>query len=491
MAVFLFFVANSAVYCYNDFVMKNKTSFYVSSKNALAWISLFFIVCSAVTRIVFACVKGTGVTVPVWSQIVLPVAASCLYALIILISGKERYYKTAIPVWLFAFYFFFVISGYGFSRLVLCLFAVAFACAAFFYGQIVSGKMPVMALQFPILLFPMLVLGYLEQRGLRAGDTAVLCRLLPDALNTLGMLLMIFAVRVHPAGEYHPTWGDRTDGRKIRSLDPISVVTPYIMVDRNESNNLFEEAFEITNMERYIRQKRKEGLTSFGITHVFLAAYCRSIAKYPGLNRFIAGQKVFSHGNDIQFCIVVKKDMSTDSAETIIKLHLTPTDTAEDIYNKMSVEVEKAKNTPLDSTFDNVAHLISLIPGVLLKFTVWLLKTLDYFGILPPFLLEVSPFHGSIFMTSMGSLGIPPIYHHLYDFGNIPVFGSFGCKRRELDVLEDGSIVQRKFVDFKFSLDERIVDGFYYATFFKYYRRLIQHPELLDEVPEEVNSDID
>ena len=53
--------------------------------------------------------------------------------------------------------------------------------------------------------------------------------------------------------------------------------------------------------------------------------------------------------------------------------------------------------------------LLTLIPGVFLKFTVWLLKTLDYFGMLPKFLLEVSPFHGSLFFTSMGSLGIPPI----------------------------------------------------------------------------------
>lgn len=449
------------------------------------------IVCSAVARIVLACVKGAGVTVPVWSQIILPVAASCLYALIVLADGKERYYKTAVPIWLLVFYYFFAISGYGFSKLVLVLFAVAFACVAFFYGQIVSGRIPVMLLQVPILLFPLVVLCYLEQVGLRAGDTAVILKLLPDGLNTLGLLLMICAVRVHPAGEYHPTWGDRTDGRKLRSLDPMSVVSPYIMVDRNESSNLFEEAFEISNAERYIRQKRKDGLVSFGIMHVFLAAYCRSVAKYPGLNRFISGQKVYSHGEDIQFCITVKKEMSTDSPETVIKLHLSPRDTAEDIYHKMSQELEAAKNTPLDSAFDNTAHAISLIPGVLLKFTVWLLKTMDYFGVLPPFLLEISPFHGSIFLTSMGSLGIPPIYHHLYDFGNIPVFGSFGCKRRALEVMEDGSIVQRKYMDFKFSMDERIVDGFYYAAFFKYYRRLIQHPEILDEKPEEVNSDID
>jgi hypothetical protein len=91
----------------------------------------------------------------------------------------------------------------------------------------------------------------------------------------------------------------------------------------------------------------------------------------------------------------------------------------------------------------------------------------------------------------MGSLGIPPIYHHLYDFGNIPAFGAFGCKRRALEVQEDGTVVQKKYIDVKFVLDERIVDGYYYATFFKYYRRLLAHPEVLDQAPEEVKKDID
>ena len=128
---------------------------------------------------------------------------------------------------------------------------------------------------------------------------------------------------------------------------------------------------------------------------------------------------------------------------------------------------------------------------MLLKFTVWLLKFLDYFGLLPKFLVELSPFHGSLFFTSMGSLGIPPIYHHLYDFGNLPVFGSFGCKRRALEVEEDGSVVQRKYLDVKFVLDERIVDGYYYAAFFKHYRAILRHPELLDLEPEELVQDID
>ena len=106
--------------------------------------------------------------------------------------------------------------------------------------------------------------------------------------------------------------------------------------------------------------------------------------------------------------MTVKKEMTADSPDTIVKVHLNPHDTADDVYRKLQSAVENVKNTPLDSSFDNTAGALTLIPGVFLKFTVWLLKTLDYFGMLPKFLLEVSPFHGSLFFTSMGSLGIRP-----------------------------------------------------------------------------------
>jgi hypothetical protein len=132
-----------------------------------------------------------------------------------------------------------------------------------------------------------------------------------------------------------------------------------------------------------------------------------------------------------------------------------------------------------------------MIPSVLLKFVIWLLKLLDYFGLLPNFLLRISPFHGSMFITSMGSLGIPPIYHHLYDFGNLPVFISFGAKRRVNEVQSDGSVGRKKYIDFTVVTDERICDGFYYATALKYIKRLMMHPEQLDVPPEKVVRDID
>ena len=376
--------------------------------------------------------------------------------------------------------------------MMVWLFWIALIFFASLYTDIISGnRKHGIILLIPVVLSPLGFILYFNREALMAGNWAGLLPALANILMILGVFVVIFALRIHTDGAYHPSWGDRIDGRRVRTLHPMAQITSYFQVERNTCSNLFEESFEITHIDRYIRQKRREGLTDFGITHVLLAAYVRGIAKYPQLNRFISGQKVYSRGNDIQYCMVIKKEMSVDSPDTSIKVHLTPYDTAEDVYNKLNAAVDSVKATKeLDSSLDNLIVYLNLIPSVVLKFTVWLLKLLDYFGLLPKFLLELSPFHGSLFFTSMGSLGIPPIYHHLYDFGNLPVFGAFGCKRRALEVQEDGSVVQRKYIDLKFVLDERIVDGYYYATFFKYYRRLMRNPEILDKPPEEVVADI-
>ena len=469
----------------------NKKSLFVSRKNVLTWLMALCLVGSAVTRIVITGVKGIGYTQEVWSQIVLPVAAALLFVLIALINGKEMFHKTAIPVWMMGIYF--AIRPHAFigeNPFILGMFYLCIFFLCVMYTAVTAGKGYPWLLAF-LFAIPLAAMGYLC--GLDSNRTVEHFLLfLPDILLFIGWFLMVFAIRIHTDGQYHPTWGDRIDGRRVRTLAPMAQITMYFQWERNICSNLFEDSFEITHIDRYIRQKRREGLTDFGITHVLLAAYVRGIAKYPQLNRFISGQKVYSRGDDIQYCMVIKKEMTVDSPDTSIKGHLNPHDTAEDVYNKLNAAVTKVKATQeLDSSLDGLIMALNLIPGVFLKFTVWLLKLLDYFGMLPLCLTELSPFHGSLFFTSMGSLGIRPIYHHLYDFGNLPVFGAFGMKRRANEITDEGEVVQKKYIDVKFVLDERIVDGFGYATFFKYYRRLLAHPEVLDNPPEEVVRDID
>jgi len=285
-------------------------------------------------------------------------------------------------------------------------------------------------------------------------------------------------------------FGDRKDGRLLRTREPMSVVETFILVDRTGATNYIQDKVEITKAEEYIKRKRKEGLNGFGLMHLMVAAYVRVASQMPAVNRFVSGQRVYAR-NRIEVNIDIKKAMTLEAPNTCVKIILSPEDTAEEVYRKMKEVIDGEKGGGADSDFDSVAGAFAKFPKLFFKFSIWFLKLLDYFGWLPKSLLEVSPFHGSFFITSMGSLGIPPIFHHLYSFGNVPVFCAIGPKRTEYEIDRDGNIVKKKYMDYTFSTDERIVDGYYYATAFMMMKLCFSDPDKLDVPPEKVVEDID
>jgi len=278
-------------------------------------------------------------------------------------------------------------------------------------------------------------------------------------------------------------------GRRIKSDSPMNAVVPFIMPNRTGAANTFETSVNISKCEELLRQKKADGYRGIGMIHIFMAAYVRVVSELPGINRFIQGQRVYAR-NNIEICMAIKKELKLNAPETVIKITPSPTDTIDDIYHLLNEAVVENKAEGDQNSMDTVARILTHLPRVLLKFVVWALKTMDYFGLLPRFLTSLSPFHGSLFITNMGSLGMPPICHHLYDFGNLPVFVAMGAKRTEQYITEEGETLKRRMIDFSVVCDERICDGHYYATAFKKFKRLLENPEKLLVPPETVTEDI-
>ena len=147
----------------------------------------------------------------------------------------------------------------------------------------------------------------------------------------------------------------------------------------------------------------------------------------------------------------------------------------------MNEKIDEIKYGGEDNNTEQVAGALLKLPRFLLRFAIGCLRVMDYFGIIPQKLLDASPFHGSMIITDMGSLGIPPIYHHLYNFGTLPMCIACGAKRKA---------VERKYIDFMAVMDERVCDGYYYASSFKYMKMFMHNPSLLEVPPEKVVEDL-
>ena len=288
---------------------------------------------------------------------------------------------------------------------------------------------------------------------------------------------------------YRRRFGDRKVGRLLRSLPAFSKFIPFIMPTRNDASNLYEESMEVTVVDRRLRQLRVAGYKGIGMLHFLIAAYIRLISMLPGLNRFVVGRRIYAR-HDICVVMTVKRALSIDATETTIKVYFEPTDTIFDVYRKMNEKIEEIKASDENNNTEAVAEAICRLPRILLRLVIQILRIMDYFGWLPESLTDASPFHGSMIITDLGSLRIGPVFHHIYNFGTLPAFIAFGAKHHVYELDRHGNMVDRKYVDLKFTLDERTVDGHYWAQAFQAWRYLFQHPEILEAPPTRVVEDV-
>lgn len=282
-------------------------------------------------------------------------------------------------------------------------------------------------------------------------------------------------------------WGDRYDGWRVRNVDVVFSVIPYFLRTRMDAQNFFEVNLRVDNIEAFIKE-HKEDIPNLSIMHVVMAALIRLISQRPYLNRFVIWNKIFAR-NHMNFSIAVKRSLSDTGEETLIKPYFMPTDTLQDVVRK--VEQERANNQQVGqkNASDKISKLLGLLPDSLLRTVVFSLLHMDKVGIMPKVINQASPWHCSIFLTNIGSIGVESIYHHLYEFGTCSMFVAMGKKSRSHTFDKDGSIVAHKSIQLKFVLDERICDGFYYASSMRQMSKYLDDPTLLLTPPENVIID--
>ena len=256
-------------------------------------------------------------------------------------------------------------------------------------------------------------------------------------------------------------FGRRSDGKKIKNIEPFQKIIPHIMKTRSDSQNIF--------------------------THY---TDCAVLDERPQINRFVMNGRIFRR-NDIQISFAVKKALRDDAVGTTIKLTFRGD---ENIYEvKKAVDEAIVENATLKSNndTDKTAKVLTNMPNVFIKMGVGLIKFLDKHGMCPKKVLKASPFHTSCFITNMKSIKTDYIYHHLYDFGTTGIFIALGKEEMKAVAMPDGTLAPRKLVGLGIVTDERFCDGFYYATTLKHLKRLLSHPEQLDKPAPVVNHDIE
>ena len=278
-------------------------------------------------------------------------------------------------------------------------------------------------------------------------------------------------------------FGRRPDGRRLKNVDPIVRITPYLMPMRCDAQVFLEHRLDYEKLARYIAEKNREG-EKITFMQIIVAAYVRAVSQHPEINRYIFNKQYYARNNCSVSYTVLKDPQDNESNETTVRILFDPTDTIFDVRDRMNDAVEKSRATEDGDFVIRLARAVLAVPG-LATLIVAVVKLLDRYGIAPKVLIRELPFYSGMFITNNGSIGLHHPFHHIYNFGDVSLFIGMGSILKEA-VVEDGKARMKRWLPLGMTADERVCSGAHYAAFFFDVLRLLEHPEELENPPEKV-----
>ena len=266
----------------------------------------------------------------------------------------------------------------------------------------------------------------------------------------------------------------RADGKRVKDLPPIVAAVPYIMPKRYDAQNTVTEYVDEEIIKSYIREKRRAG-TRIDHMSVIISAYYKAVQKNPKLNYFVMNSKIYERNHFCVSFVILKKLPDGRPDETTLKIFLEPTDTVFSVYEKIVTNIEKNSATEQKNATDKFARMMFSLP-LLPKLVVSLAYGLDRLGLLPRKIIDLSPFHTSLFITNLASIKTSYIHHHCYEFGTTSIFI---CMGKPVPDFYRGDL-KRKMMPLGIVMDERICTGYEYASFCNDMRKYLKNPEMLE-----------
>ena len=267
----------------------------------------------------------------------------------------------------------------------------------------------------------------------------------------------------------------RPDGTRVKGLTPVMQALPHIMPKRYDAQNWANDYVDEDILRTYIRKKRKEGNT---VTHMSLiiAAYYKAALENPKVNYFVMNRKIYRRNHFCVSFVILKTRADGTPDETVVKIFLQPEDTVFTISDRIRDEIEKNLNAVHNNNTDKFANMAFSVPG-LARLVFGLAYRLDQVGLLPRKIIDLSPFHTSVFVTNLASINTRFIYHHCYEFGTTGVFVCMGKPVKDPDSPAES---RKKMLPLGVVMDERIATGIEYSRFFAAFERYLKYPEMLE-----------
>lgn len=280
-------------------------------------------------------------------------------------------------------------------------------------------------------------------------------------------------------------WGDRKDGIWLKDIPAMNRIMPTLLPNRADNEAHINVDIDIRAINAYLA-KLNEGRTEDKYTffHIISAAIGKAFILRPKMNRFIVGNKMYQR-RDVTVAFTVKKRFDDHAEEALAFFTYDPKETLSSYHDKIMKVIHQTKSYEEKDTSTGAMDVITKLPQWMITGIVKTVLWLDKHGWAPEFLIGSDPNHAAIFLSNLGSIGLPGGYHHLVNWGTNSCFVVVGKKYMKMEYDRDGKGDVHEVIPLGITLDERIADGYYYSGTVALVKELLEHPELL-EMPADV-----
>jgi hypothetical protein len=250
----------------------------------------------------------------------------------------------------------------------------------------------------------------------------------------------------------------RPDADLVDDVPLVRRIQPFLMPTRNESVVYYDVDLDADLVDARVAVLRAEGVRAT-VLHAVMIGAVRSLSARPRLNRFVAGGRLWQR-RGIWLSYTVKTQKTDRGAVLAMKRRLDNDQSDADLVRAIEGGVGEARSGKPTSTEKELKLLLAL-PVFALGALVSFVKLLDRWGLLPRLFIDGDPMFASMFVTNLGALGMDAPQHHLFEYGNIPLFCMIGTKKHAFFVDDDGVVRARAVYPLRFTFDERVDDGQY------------------------------
>jgi len=269
----------------------------------------------------------------------------------------------------------------------------------------------------------------------------------------------------------------RADGDVVKGVPAYRRMMQLLMPRKSESTVYFEQHLVIDDTLAWLERENAgrapdERLHLF---HLVLHAIVRTLAERPRLNRFTSGGRIYQR-RGIWLSFSAKKAMNDDAPVFVVKRQFEPAWSVAEVARAARGGVGEGrgdKPTHVDKELRLFLRIPLFLLGPLVRFVMWL----DRVNFLPYAFFKQDPMFASVFVANLGSIKLDAAFHHLYEYGNVPIFVTIGRTIETPFVRPDGTLGTRRELLLRWTLDERIEDGLYCARALDLVRERVENPE--------------